>query len=141
MQRSGGLDVPAKFMCELLAFYTHDHSHMQPDSTGHTAHAQQPRVCHLVAQAFEEGGLQLRHEWLQAWASFANEEAQGVQDGRLDLPGKAVADDADEWPCSQNKQSGPVHLAMTVWTALFQSFCCHAADARDATVHQCVLHL
>ena len=69
------------------------------------------RVCHLVAQALEEGGLQLRHKWLQARPGLADEQAQGVQDGRLDLPGKAVAYDADERPCSHHKRLGSVHLA------------------------------
>ncbi len=54
---------------------------------------------HLVAQTLQEGGLELRHKGLQAWACFANEQAQGVQDGGLDLPGKAIAYDADEGAC------------------------------------------
>ena len=59
---------------------------------------------HLVAQALEEGGLQLRHKGLQAWAGFANEQAQSVQDGGLDLPGKAVPNDADERTCMRRLQ-------------------------------------
>ena len=95
-------------------FQSHDHLRIQPDDTRDAVHAQQQRVCHLVAQAFEEGGLQLRHKWLQARAGLADEEAQGVQDGRLDLPGEAVTNNADEWPCSRHKRLGSVHLAMTI---------------------------
>ena len=51
-----------------------------------------------------------------------------MQDGRLDLPGKAVTNNANEWPCSQYKQSGSVHLATTVRRIGFISFnplpCC-----------------
>lgn len=58
-------------------------------------------MSHLVAQTLEEGRLQLGHKGLQARAGLANEQAQGVQDGCLDLPGKAVAYNADEGTCSR----------------------------------------
>ncbi len=60
----------------------------------------------LVREALQEGGLQLRHEGLEPRPRLADEQAECVQDGRLDLPGEAVADDADERPCMQHKVSG-----------------------------------
>ncbi len=55
---------------------------------------------HLVSQAFEEGGLKLGDEWLEAWARFGNEQANGVQQGCLDLPGQAVTNDPDHGACT-----------------------------------------
>ena len=93
-------------------------------------HAQQQRVCHLVAQAFEEGGLQLRHKWLQAWPSLADEEAQGVQDGRLDLPGEAVTNDADEAALQPPQAIGLCPPGSDNPEGLnFHSICCHTAVA------------
>ena len=54
---------------------------------------------YLVCQALQEGGLQLGHKRFKPRSRFGNEQAQGVQDGRLDLPSKAVANDADEGTC------------------------------------------
>ncbi len=61
---------------------------------------------HLVSQALEEGGLQLRHEGLQTGAGLANEQAQRVQDGGLHLPGKAIPNDADERACTHAQKIG-----------------------------------
>lgn len=54
---------------------------------------------HLVSQAFEEGSLELGDEWLEAWACLGNEQADGVQQGCLDLPRQAVTNDPDHGAC------------------------------------------
>ena len=55
---------------------------------------------HLVCQALQEGGLELGHKGLQARPGLGYQQAERVQDGRLDFPSKAVANDADQRPCS-----------------------------------------
>ncbi len=75
---------------------------------------------HLVTQALEKGRLQLWHKGLEARAGLANEQAQGVQDGCLDLPRKAVAYDADEGTCTMWVKSGALSVGHV---ALKQSLC------------------
>ena len=57
------------------------------------------KEAHLVSQAFEEGSLELGDEWLEAWACLGNEQADGVQQGCLDLPRQAVTNDPDHGAC------------------------------------------
>ena len=49
----------------------------------------------LLSKALEEGGLQLGHKGLEAWASLGNEQAYGVQQGGLDFPRQPVTNDPD----------------------------------------------
>ena len=58
-------------------------------------------LAHLVSKALEEGGLQLGHKGLEAWASLGNEEAYGVQQGCLDLSRQPVTNDPDHGACNQ----------------------------------------
>lgn len=53
-----------------------------------------------VGKAFQEGGLQLRDKGLEPWASLGNEQANGVQQGGLHLPGQPVPNDPDHWTCT-----------------------------------------
>mmetsp|Transcript_39032 Transcript_39032/g.79906 ORF Transcript_39032/g.79906 Transcript_39032/m.79906 type:complete len:500 (+) Transcript_39032:1172-2671(+) len=55
----------------------------------------------MLLERLDEGGLELREEGLHHDASLLEEEEQRLEDGRFDLGGEAVADDADE---------GPAHL-------------------------------
>lgn len=70
-----------------------------PHTQWHAWGIQQSARSHLrrrVCQALEEGRLELRHEGLEGRPALPDDEAQRLQNGGLDLPREAVADDANQ---------------------------------------------
>jgi len=71
---------------------------------------------HLVSQAFEEGSLQLGDKRLEAWTRLGNKQANGVQQGCLDLPRQAVTNNPDHWACKHVWSPCQLLFLLQDWT-------------------------